>query len=66
MTNDQKMKVERDALANGYTWNSDKSKLMNGSSTIKPSDTGNSYSVNGSGPYNTADGVRNSKDYKGK
>jgi hypothetical protein len=66
MTNDQKKQVERDALKNGYSWNSDGSKLVNGSSTIKPSGTGNSYSVNGNGPYNSADGVRNIKGYKGK
>ena len=66
MTSDQKKKIERDALSNGYTWNCDGSKLVKGNSTITYSSTGNSVKVNSSGPYNNPTAVRNSWDYNKK
>ncbi len=66
MTNDERKKIVKDAQSNGYQWNSDGSKMVKGSSTITFSPTKESVKVNGSGPYNTPEGVKNSSNYNKK
>lgn len=59
----EKEQIVKDAQNNGYKWNSDGSKLVNGNKTITFSETGNSVKVNGSGPYNNPSDVKNSSGY---
>jgi hypothetical protein len=62
MNKNDRKEVVKTAQANGYNWNSDRTKLINrDGGSVRFSETGGSVSVNGS-KYNTPSGVKNSSN----